>query len=336
EILFTMLNISLRCNAPPVKFIRIPTPHTTCFVAATRAEITALLCSHQHGLNKISDLSPGGDRRILAASRDSSKDASVVEYGSFDESERSYTYFGRQAPLLSLIAALTVGVLTAPGDAEAMSLSGLADAAVEAVASSGWLGPAVFVTLYVASTVLLFPASVLTLAAGALFGPLAGTALVSLASTAGAAAAFLVSRYFARPWVERQISGNPRFKAVLSGVAARGAYVVFLLRLSPLVPFNLLNYALGLTAVPLLPYVVSSWVGMLPGTFAYVYLGGAGKAAVTAAAGGSGSDTTQLVLYGIYHHVPRSKLGAATFRHVRRCGGGGHHSGNTSHQQRRF
>ncbi|GLC41253.1 hypothetical protein PLESTB_001082200 [Pleodorina starrii] len=203
------------------------------------------------------------------------------------------------ATTLTTVAALA-GLLLAPGDAEAMSVSSLADAAVEAVASSGWLGPAVFVALYAAATVLLFPASVLTLAAGALFGPLAGTALVSLASTTGATAAFLVSRYLARPWVEQRIAGLPRFKAVLSGVAAKGPYVVFLLRLSPLVPFNLLNYALGLTPVQLLPYVVSSWVGMLPGTFAYVYLGGAGKAAVSAAAGGGAAmDPTQLVLYGV-------------------------------------
>lgn len=74
--------------------------------------------------------------------------------------------------------------------------------------------------------------------------------------------------------------------------------MVFLLRLSPLVPFNLLNYALGLTAVPLLPYIASSWAGMLPGTFAYVYLGGVGGAAVTAAAGGGGTDVTKLILYG--------------------------------------
>ncbi|GIL81377.1 hypothetical protein Vretifemale_10366, partial [Volvox reticuliferus] len=294
------LNITFRCSAPFVNVIRTPWPHTACLVAATRAKIAAPLCSHLHGLNKICDPPPIGYIRTISDSCDSSTNASVVEYGSCDGRARAYTYFVHHAPVISLIVALTGGLLIAPGDAEAMSLSGLADAAVEAVASSGWLGPAVFVALYVAATVLLFPASVLTLAAGALFGPLAGTALVSLASTAGATAAFLVSRYFARPWVERKISGNPRFKAVLSGVAAKGAYVVFLLRLSPLVPFNLLNYALGLTAVPLLPYVVSSWMGMLPGTFAYVYLGEAGKAAVTAAAGGGGgADMTQLVLYGV-------------------------------------
>ncbi|KXZ42500.1 hypothetical protein GPECTOR_141g698 [Gonium pectorale] len=192
-------------------------------------------------------------------------------------------------------------LMLVPGAAEAEpSVSSLADAAVAAVTSSGWLGPAVFVVLYAAATVLLFPASVLTLAAGALFGPLAGTALVSIASTTGATCAFLVSRYLARPWVESKIAGLPRFKAVLSGVAANGPWVVFLLRLSPLVPFNLLNYALGLTPISPPAYVAASWAGMLPGTFAYVYLGGAGRAAVdAAAAGGSGVDTPKLVLYGV-------------------------------------
>lgn len=94
---------------------------------------------------------------------------------------------------------------------------------------------------------------------------------------------------------------QPRFRAALRGVGSgsSGAYVVFLLRLSPLVPFNLLNYACGLTPVGLAPYVAASWAGMLPGTFAYVYLGGAGRAAVDAAAsGGASMGTSQLVLYG--------------------------------------
>ncbi|GFR44729.1 hypothetical protein Agub_g6055, partial [Astrephomene gubernaculifera] len=95
-------------------------------------------------------------------------------------------------------------------------------------------------------------------------------------------------------------AGLPRFQAVLTGVAAGGPWVVFLLRLSPLVPFNLLNYGLGLTPVGLLPYVAASWAGMLPGTFAYVYLGGAGRAAVDAATGGGSElQMSQLVLYGV-------------------------------------
>ncbi len=97
------------------------------------------------------------------------------------------------------------------------------------------------------------------------------------------------------------LPGVPSAKAVLTGVAAGGPWVIFLLRLSPLVPFNLLNYTLGLTPVGLLPYVGASWVGMLPGTFAYVYLGGAGKAAVDAASGGM--DAKTIVLYGKHTKV---------------------------------
>lgn len=111
------------------------------------------------------------------------------------------------------------------------------------------------------------------------------------------------------------LPGVPSAKAVLTGVAAGGPWVIFLLRLSPLVPFNLLNYTLGLTPVGLLPYVGASWVGMLPGTFAYVYLGGAGKAAVDAASGGM--DTKTIVLYGECWAVVMPWLGVTAWHGVR-------------------
>ncbi|MEW5305301.1 MAG: hypothetical protein WDW38_005658 [Sanguina aurantia] len=166
----------------------------------------------------------------------------------------------------------------------------------DAVNSSGWLGPAVFIAIYALATVFLFPASILTLAAGALFGPLQGTAVVSIASTTGAALAFLVSRYLAAPLVRTRLEGYPKVQAVLEGVSQQGLRIVFLLRLSPLFPFNILNYALGLTTVGFWSYVFASWLGMLPGTFAYVYLGGVGKAAADAASGGA-FDTSRTVLY---------------------------------------
>lgn len=142
------------------------------------------------------------------------------------------------------------------------------------------------------------PGSVLTLTAGFLFGPLLGTAVVSAASTAGAAAAFLIGRYLARPAVERRIAGNARFAAVDAAIGAQGAKIVLLLRLSPLFPFTLLNYALSLTKIEFAPYVLASWAGMLPGTVAYVALGGAGKAAAETAAGG-GAGPLQLALYAV-------------------------------------
>lgn len=132
---------------------------------------------------------------------------------------------------------------------------------------------AVFIAFYVGAVVLMLPGSILTLGAGYLFGLGYGFAIVSFASTVGATCAFLVGRFFAREWVAGKLSAMPRFSALDRAVGARGAAVVLLTRLSPAFPFTLLNYALGLTQVPLKTYVLVSWLGMMPGTLLYVYLG---------------------------------------------------------------
>ena len=198
------------------------------------------------------------------------------------------------APLLAS-AAVLAGL---PAPAAALSLQGAVGGLEELIQSAGLLGPVIFVAAYVAATVLLVPGSLLTLAAGFLFGPVLGTAVVSVASTAGASAAFLVGRYLARPAVERRIEGNTKFAAVDAAIGRQGPKIVFLLRLSPLFPFTPLNYALSLTKVEFGPYVLASWAGMLPGTVAYVALGGAGKAAAETAAGG-GAGPVQLALYAL-------------------------------------
>ena len=136
----------------------------------------------------------------------------------------------------------------------------------------GIWGPVVFVAGYALATVAFVPGSLLTLAAGAIFGLGKGTALVLVAATLGASAAFLISRYLARGLVERRLAGNQRFAAIDRAVGAEGRKIVLLLRLSPLFPFNLLNYALGLTHVRFADYLVAS-IGMLPGTLLYVYSG---------------------------------------------------------------
>jgi uncharacterized membrane protein YdjX (TVP38/TMEM64 family) len=136
----------------------------------------------------------------------------------------------------------------------------------------GVWGPVAFVAGYALATVAFVPGSLLTLAAGAIFGLVRGTALVFVAATLGASAAFLLSRYLARGWVERRLAGNKRFAAIDRAVGAEGRRIVFLLRLSPVFPFNLLNYALGLTRVRFADYLVAS-IGMLPGTVLYVYSG---------------------------------------------------------------
>ncbi len=132
---------------------------------------------------------------------------------------------------------------------------------------------AVFIAMYIGATVLLLPGSLLTLAAGFLFGLGYGFVIVSFASVTGAAFAFLIGRFFARDWVAARLQNMPRFAALDNAVAERGALIVFLTRLSPVFPFNLLNYSLGLTAVKFWTYVFVSWVGMMPATLLYVYLG---------------------------------------------------------------
>ena len=167
-------------------------------------------------------------------------------------------------------AAALIGVLAA---ARYLHVQALLQRALDWVGTLGVWGPAIFGALYVVSAVLLLPGSVLTLGAGAVFGLLKGMVIVSLASTSAATVAFLVGRYLARAAVARRIEGNAKFAALDQAVAAEGWKIVLLTRLSPLFPFTLLNYAFGVTRVSLGHYVLASWVGMLPGTVMYVYLG---------------------------------------------------------------
>ena len=136
----------------------------------------------------------------------------------------------------------------------------------------GWWGPLIFMAGYVAATVAFVPGSVLTLAAGAIFGLASGLVYVFIAATVGSAAAFLISRHIARSVIEDRIQNNERFAAIDRAIGRKGLKIVILLRLSPMFPFNLLNYALGLTSVSFTDYVFAS-PAMLPGTLLYVYYG---------------------------------------------------------------
>lgn len=140
------------------------------------------------------------------------------------------------------------------------------------IASLGAIGSAVFVVGYALACVAFVPGSILTLAAGAIFGLAKGTALAFTGALLGATMAFLIARYAARGMVLARLSKQPRFAALDRAIGTQGRRIVFLLRLSPLFPFSLLNYALGLTGVTLVDYLVAS-VGMLPGTLLYVYYG---------------------------------------------------------------
>ena len=146
-------------------------------------------------------------------------------------------------------------------------------AALEWIRGLGPVAPVVFLALYVIACVFLLPGSVLTLGAGAVFGVSRGIAIVWISATLGASAAFLVGRYLVRAWVARTIAANPKLQALDATVTREGWMIVLLMRLSPVIPFNLLNYAFGATRVSLRDYALASAVGMLPGTMMYVYLG---------------------------------------------------------------
>ncbi len=161
----------------------------------------------------------------------------------------------------------------------------------------GWvvgLGPAgwvLYALAYAVCCVLFVPASILTLGAGALYGLGTGTAIVLAGATLGATLSFLLAKSVLRARIEKMTAGNAKFAALDRAIAREGAKIVFLVRLSPVFPFTYINYAFGLTGVKTLPYVLASFIGMIPGTFAYVYLGAAAR---TAASGGT--DATKKVL----------------------------------------
>ncbi len=142
----------------------------------------------------------------------------------------------------------------------------------EWVDEQGAWGPAVFIVGYAVLTVAFVSGALLTLTAGAIFGIVEGTLYVFVAATLGASIAFLVARYLARSAVEARIRGDKRFTAIDRAIGAEGRKIVFLLRLVPFLPFILLNYALGLTRVRFIDYLVAS-AGMLPATVVYVYYG---------------------------------------------------------------
>jgi uncharacterized membrane protein YdjX (TVP38/TMEM64 family) len=140
------------------------------------------------------------------------------------------------------------------------------------VKSLGLFGPIAFMIIYNLATLLFIPGSLLTLKGGCLFGVFWGSVYVLIAALLGATFAFIVGRYLSRDWVCRQMEKNPKFKAIDRAVAKEGWKIVLLTRLSPLFPFNLLNYAFGVTQVSLKDYVLGS-LGIIPGTVMYVYLG---------------------------------------------------------------
>lgn len=197
-------------------------------------------------------------------------------------------------PALALLVIVILIVVGKAVDAPAR----LRDA-LEWVQQLGWIGVGVYVSLYIVACVLFLPGLILTLGAGFIFGVVKGSIVVSIASTLGATAAFLVGRYLARDWVSGKVLNRPKFKAIDEAIGREGWRIVGLTRLSPVFPFNLLNYAFGLTRVPLGQYVPASWIGMMPGTIMYVYLGSVAGSLATLGGERESKTTAEWIFYGV-------------------------------------
>jgi uncharacterized membrane protein YdjX (TVP38/TMEM64 family) len=193
---------------------------------------------------------------------------------------------------LWLLPTLPAWAQAAAGEANQGFFGQLQGQLVNALAwidSLGAIAPIAFIVLYVVVTVAFVPASIVTLGAGVVFGVVQGSIYVFIGAMLGATAAFLVGRYVARDWVGQKIASNAKFKSIDEAIAREGGKIIFLIRLSPAFPFNLLNYALGLTKVSLKDYVVGT-TGIIPGTIMYVYLGSLAGNLATLGAGEAPSN----------------------------------------------
>lgn len=180
---------------------------------------------------------------------------------------------------------------------------------LDAAALESWLqnagaaAPLVFMLVYIIGTVFFFPGSVLTLLGGALFGPVMGTFYNLTAATIGAMLSFLMARFLAADWVANKTGG--RLKQLINGVENEGWRFVAFVRLVPLFPFNLLNYALGLTRISFTQYSIATYIFMLPGAIAYTYLGYIGKEAATGGEGLVQKTMLALALLAVVSFLPR-------------------------------
>lgn len=160
----------------------------------------------------------------------------------------------------------------------------------------GFYGYFVVIIVYILACLLFLPGSIVTLASGFLFGVYYGSIVVSIGSTLGASAAFLTARFFARNSIQKWVANNKKFHSLDAAVGKQGFKIVLLTRLSPIFPFNFLNYAFGLTNVSFREYVIGSWLGMIPGTILYVYLGSTAQDMAQILSGGVEGGAIQTVI----------------------------------------
>lgn len=172
---------------------------------------------------------------------------------------------------VTAVLAVVVGAVTYFG--VLVRAQALLQGTIEQIRQLGPWGPVLFILLYIVACMALVPASVLTIGGGTLFGVVQGSIYVSIAATLGATASFLIGRYLVRDWVMRKFGAHPAFVAIDQAVADEGWRIVFLTRLCPIFPFFLMNYAYGLTRVSLRHYVLATWIGIIPGSTLFVYIG---------------------------------------------------------------
>ncbi len=198
-----------------------------------------------------------------------------------------------------LIIAAIIAIIVVLAIVLDLDIASLFSELLDWIEDQGALGPIIFIGVYILAAVFLIPASILTLGGGAVFGLVEGAIYVSIGSTLGATLAFLAGRYLLRGWVEKKIANSPKFVAVDQAIGSEGGKIIFLLRLSPLFPYNISNYLYSLTKVKLLTYVLASWAGFIPGTVMYVYFGSLIQTVSEAGDDFGGRSTLEYVLYGV-------------------------------------
>ena len=180
-----------------------------------------------------------------------------------------------------------------------MSLSQFLHHSMEWIAQSGWVGVGWFVLLYTLTCVFFLPGSILTIGAGAVYGFWFSTALVTVSSTVGAAVNFLTSRYLVRDWMQRRIGQNAKFRALEKAVSSAGSRMILISRLSPIIPHSLVSYAAGLMRISFWRFTLASFVGFLPPSAAYTYVGAIVGKAVRTSAGVTPHDPVTWAFYGV-------------------------------------
>lgn len=143
----------------------------------------------------------------------------------------------------------------------------------------GWMAPVLFIITYCLATLMLLPTMVLTLAGGALFGPVIGTILNLIGATWGAACAFLITRHCLTDWFNKK--KGERINKLIAGVDERGWIFVAIVRLFPIIPFNLVNYGLGVTGIKFRVYLITTFLFLIPAEIIYTYFGYAGMDALS-------------------------------------------------------